>query len=126
MAIQIPTEPRLPVPGAQRRLALRYAGIAVAATALIGIVTALFAAQAALPAARVADPAVALYKVPSIALHHPIAGESQRYIVNALLVPLLDTLNPRLWTDTALRSFCGPETRAEIDSQRPKQADGSC
>ena len=112
--IHTPTDPRPLVHKAQRRLALRYA---VAATALLGITTALFAARAGLGESPVTDPAPALHAVPSTSLDHPITGQFQRHALNALLVPLLDDAEPPRWTDVALRYSCGPATRVEIDGQ---------
>ena len=90
---------------------------AVAATALLGITTALFAARAEWAGPRVADPAAALQAVPAAELQHPITGQFQRHALNALLVPLLDDADPPRWTDVALRYLCGPATRVEIDGQ---------
>lgn len=114
MTIHTSTEARPLAHGAQRRLAFRYTA---AATALLGITAALFAARAEPPGSRDADPAPAQHAVPGTALHHPITGQFQRHALNALLVPLLDDAEPARWTDTALRYFCGPETRVEIDGQ---------
>ena len=114
MTIHPPAESRSPVHGAQRRLVFRCT---VAATALLGITTALFAARAGLAGSWVADPAAAQHALPSTALDHPITGQFQRHALNALLVPLLDDAEPPRWTDVALRFFCGPATRVEINGQ---------
>lgn len=114
MTMHTPTHPRSPVHGAQRRLALRYT---VAATALLGITTALFAVRVGLAGSPVAAPAAAQHAVPGTALDHPITGQFQRHALNALLVTLLDDAEPPRWTYTALRFFCGPDTRVEIDGQ---------
>lgn len=99
---------------APRRLAMRYA---VATATLLGITVAGLAARSELAEDRVAAPFPAPHAMPGPHLQHPITGQFQRHALNALLVPLLDDDEPPRWTDVALRYFCGPATRVEIDGQ---------
>jgi hypothetical protein len=96
----------------QRERVLRWA---VVALALFGITTALLAARDGRTAARV------VYPVPSLhiaaAAEHPITAQFHRHALNALLVPLIDDHDPPQWTDVALRFFCGPNTRVEVNGQ---------
>ncbi len=45
------------------------------------------------------------------------ARQLQQFALNALLAPLMDDDLPARWTDVAVRHFCGPETRIEVDGQ---------
>ena len=97
--------------------AAKVAISAATATALLGAAGTAQAAFQGRDATGAASPTPALLAAPGTALDHPITGQFQRRALNALLVPLLDDAEPVRWTDTALRHFCGPGTRVEIDGQ---------
>lgn len=99
---------------ARHKLVIRGA---VAATALLGIATGLYAARGAMVTAGVAAPAYGMRPALEAGAADPITGPFSRFALNALLVPLLDDNDPPQWTDVALHHFCGPATRVEINGQ---------
>lgn len=108
--------PKLSTPAriARRKLVIRGA---VAAVALLGIATGIYAARGALVTASAATSPYGMRPALASGSADPITGPFSRFALNALLVPLLDDNDPPHWTDVALHHFCGPATRVDINGQ---------
>lgn len=105
---------RSPVRSAHRKVVLRCS---VAAVALLGIATAIFAARDGLVVSSAASPVLPLRTALAPIAEDPITGQFSRRALNALLVTLLDDHDPPQWSDLALSHSCGPATRVEVNGQ---------
>jgi hypothetical protein len=94
----------------------RLWGSAVAVM-LVGTTLGLVAAREGVTAVPNVPPVPQAHAVPITAADGAAKREFSRFTLNALLVPLLDDSEPPRWTDVALRHFCGPQTRVEIDGR---------
>lgn len=90
---------------------------AVASLVLLGTTTGLLASLKDPRAAEGPEPSPGSATATAAAADDLVTDEFRRWALNALLVPLLDDRQPPHWTDVALRYFCGPGTRVEIDGQ---------
>ena len=102
------------VGGRYRKLAL---GCLASALSLAGVVGAVFTGAGGSAAVSAAQPAVGRPAVTTAQFTDAIATEFSRFVLNALLLPLLDDDEPPRWTDVALRHFCGPATNVEVDGR---------
>lgn len=109
-----PSNDTSPVHGRPPRLRLWGSALAVF---LVGTALGLGAAREGVTAVPNVAPRPQAQAVPITAADSAAKREFSRFALNALRVPLLDDSEPPRWTDVALRHFCGPQTRVEIDGR---------